>query len=184
MIKIHELWKSSNCIIKSLIKFIPPMSHYSWTKESKSLNKKLIKRNLKNVKEVKEDYWINSPTNNGIKALRYNNNKFSDTKYLFRLSYDKPHLNLGINWILRIRADYEKNARIAIASNRVTDNCPRHCSCCGAGNQSFQHWTIGGTLAFNELQIDDEGTKTFKRTTLQFFWVFCSIYVGFSGIPY
>jgi len=68
--------------------------------------------------------------------------QFSDTKYLFRLSYDKPHLNLGINWILRIRAGYEKNVRIAIASNRVTDDCPRHCPCCGTGNQSFQHWII------------------------------------------
>jgi len=141
-VKCYKKWKSSNCIIKSLIKFIPPMSHYSWTKESKSLNKKLTKRNLKNVKEVKEDYWINSPTNKGIKVLRYNNNKFSDTKYLFLLSYDKPHLNLGINWILRIRAGYEKNARIAIASNRITDDCPRHCPCCGTGNQSFQHWII------------------------------------------
>jgi len=142
LVKCFKKWKSSNCIIKSLIKFIPPMFHYSWTKESKSLNKKLVKRTLKNVKEVKEDYWINSPTNNGIKALRYNNNKFSDTKYLFHLSYDKPHLNLGINWILRIRAGYEKNARIAIANNRVTDDYPRHCPCCGTDNQSFQHWII------------------------------------------
>jgi len=69
------------------------MSHYSWTKESKSLNKKLIKRNFKKVKEVKEDYWIN----NGIKALKYTNNKYPNTKCLFLLSYDKPHLSFGIN---------------------------------------------------------------------------------------
>ena len=115
------------------------MSHYSWTKESKLLNKKLKEKNLKNIKEVKEYYWTNSPTNNGIKATKYTNNNFSDTKRLFRLSYDKPQLNLGINWILRIRAGYEKTTRIAIASNIVTDNCPRHSPCYGIGNQSFQH---------------------------------------------
>ena len=62
-------------------------------------------------------------------------------------------LIFGINWILRIRAGYEKrtlkwpllfygfvldmkkNTRI---SNRVTDNCPRYYSCDGISNQSFQ----------------------------------------------
>ncbi len=139
-LKCFFKWKSSNCIIRDLIRFIPPMSHYSWTKESKSLKKKL--KSLKNSKEIKEYYWLNSPTNTGIKATRYTNYKFSDVKRLFRLSYDKPHLNLGINWILRIRAGYEKNTRIAIASNRVTDNCPRQCPCCGIGDQSFQHWIL------------------------------------------
>ncbi len=40
---------------------------------------------------------------------------------------------------LRIRATYEKTARIAVASNRVTDDCPKKCPCCGIGKQSFQH---------------------------------------------
>jgi len=83
-----------------------------------------------------------SPTNNDIKATSYKNNKFSDVKRLFRLSYDKLHLNLGIYWILRIRAGYKKNSRIVIASNRVTDNSPRQCPCSGIGNQSFQHWIL------------------------------------------
>ena len=216
-LKCFKKWKSSNCIIKNLIKFIPTMSRYSWTKESRSLNRRLVKRNIMNIKEVKEDYWKNSPTNKGIKALRYTNSKFSDTKCLFRLSYDKPQLNLGINWILRIRAGYENTTRIAIASNRVTDTCPRHCPCCGNGNQSFQHWILecskfsqlrskylyfindlfnlfynkyhrlyilyftsdqevidkinnyiftfllGGTLAFNELQIDEGERRHLKE---------------------
>jgi len=38
-LKCFFKWKSSNCIIRDLIRFIPPMSHYSWTKESKSLKK-------------------------------------------------------------------------------------------------------------------------------------------------
>jgi len=77
-----------------------------------------------------------------LKLLGTQNYKFSDVKRLFRLSYDKPHLNLGINWILRIRAGYEKNTRIAISSNRVTDNCPRQCPYCDIGDQSFQHWIL------------------------------------------
>jgi len=98
-------------------------------------------KHFKNIK-VKEDYWINSPTNNGIKATRYTKNNFLDTERLLRLSYDKPHLNLGINRIILIRAGYEKNIRISIASNRVTDNCLRYCSCCGICNQSFQNSRI------------------------------------------
>jgi len=70
-LKCFLKWRSSSCIIRDLIKFIPPISHYSWTKESKLLSKKLKGKHLKNIKEVKEDYWINSPTNNGIKAIRY-----------------------------------------------------------------------------------------------------------------
>ena len=70
------------------------MSHYSWTKESKSLNKKLKDKDIKNIKEIKENYWRNSFKNNDTKATKYTNNKFSDTKRLFRLSYNKPQLNL------------------------------------------------------------------------------------------
>ena len=57
-LKCFFKWKSSKCIIRDLIRFIPPMSHYSWTKESKSLKKKL--KSQKNSKEIKEYYWLNS----------------------------------------------------------------------------------------------------------------------------
>ncbi len=55
-LKCYLKWRSSNCIINDLIKFIPPMTHYSWTKESNSLRKRLFKKNIKNIKEVKENY--------------------------------------------------------------------------------------------------------------------------------
>jgi len=35
-------WKSSSYIINHLTNNIPTMSHYSWTKESKTLDKKII----------------------------------------------------------------------------------------------------------------------------------------------
>jgi len=33
-LKYFLKWRSSNCIIRDLIKYIPPMFHYSWAKES------------------------------------------------------------------------------------------------------------------------------------------------------
>jgi len=51
-------------------------------------------------------------------------------------------LNLGINWIIRIRCGFENSSRIAIASNRVTPDCLRFCPCCGHEEQSFQHWIL------------------------------------------
>jgi len=40
-------WKSSSCIINHLTNNIPTMSHYSWTKESRTLDKKLNGKNNK-----------------------------------------------------------------------------------------------------------------------------------------
>jgi len=39
-VKCFVKWRKSNCIIKDLIKFIPVLSHNSWTKESNILRKK------------------------------------------------------------------------------------------------------------------------------------------------
>ena len=38
-IKSFAKWSKSNCIIKDLIKFIPKMPYYFWTKESRTLYK-------------------------------------------------------------------------------------------------------------------------------------------------
>ena len=141
-IKCFIKWRKSNCIIKDLIRNIPKLSHYSWTKESRSLHKKLKKKNIKNTDEIKEEYWLNSPLNNGSKALRYTNFQFQNSTKITRIGFEKPHLNLGINWIIRIRCGFENSSRIAIASNRVTPDCPRFCPCCGHGEQSFQHWIL------------------------------------------
>jgi len=68
-IKCFIKWRKSNCIIKDLIRNIPKLSHYSWTKESRSLHEKLKKKNIKNTDEIKEEYWLNNPLNNGRKPL-------------------------------------------------------------------------------------------------------------------
>ncbi|OUM65571.1 hypothetical protein PIROE2DRAFT_7413 [Piromyces sp. E2] len=103
------------------------------------------------------------PLNNGIKALRYSNLQFKNSTSITRIGFQKPYLNIGIIWIIRIRCGFENTTRIAIASNRVTPDCPRYCSCCGHGEQTFLHWILlcpvltqyrTTSLAFNELQID------------------------------
>ena len=49
-----ENGKNSSCIINHLTNNIPTMSHYSWTKESRTLDKKL---NGKKTREKKKFYW-------------------------------------------------------------------------------------------------------------------------------
>ena len=45
-------WKNSSCIINHLTNIIPTMSHYSWTKESKTLDKKLNSKKTSEIKKV------------------------------------------------------------------------------------------------------------------------------------
>ena len=47
-------WKNLSCIINHLTNNIPTMSHYSWTKKSRTLDKKL---NGKKSREIKKFYW-------------------------------------------------------------------------------------------------------------------------------
>jgi len=47
-------WKNSSCIINCFTNNVPTMSHYSWTKESRTLDKKL---NGKKTSEIKNFYW-------------------------------------------------------------------------------------------------------------------------------
>jgi len=45
-------WKNSSCIINHLTNSIPTMSHYSWTKESRILDKKLNGKTLYVMEKV------------------------------------------------------------------------------------------------------------------------------------
>ena len=59
-----------------------------------------------------------------------------NTRNLFMSSLEYPHLSLGFNRILRLRAGYKYNTTIAIRSGRVSDDYPKFCPCCGKGEQS------------------------------------------------
>ncbi|OUM59358.1 hypothetical protein PIROE2DRAFT_15133 [Piromyces sp. E2] len=61
---------------------------------------------------------IISSLNNGIKTLRYSNLQYKNLTSITRLGFQKPYLNLGLIWIIRIRCGFENTTRIVIASNR------------------------------------------------------------------
>jgi len=50
-LRCFRKWKNSSCIINHLTNIISTMSHYSWTKESRTLDKKLNGKKTK-IKKV------------------------------------------------------------------------------------------------------------------------------------
>jgi len=74
-LRCFRKWKNSSCIINHLTNNIPTMSHYSWTKESRTLDKKL---NGKKTNEIKKFYWerdVFKPSK-AKKAIIYKENDF------------------------------------------------------------------------------------------------------------
>jgi len=48
-VKCFVKWRKSYCFVKDLIKFIPKLSHHSWTIESRILRNKLKENNIKKL---------------------------------------------------------------------------------------------------------------------------------------
>jgi len=69
-VKCFDKWKDSNCIISYLINNIPKSRKYAWTKESRTLKRKLEKRG-NNDKEIKDFYWKRDIKIISIKAYLY-----------------------------------------------------------------------------------------------------------------
>jgi len=139
-VKSFAKWSKSNCIIKDLIKYIPKMPYYPWTKESRTLYKKVRKYNCVKYEDIKEYYWNSISKFQGIKGQNYDNAKFVNNKSIILLSLEYPQFNLGFSWIIRLRCGYKFNTTIAIRMGRVSNDCPKTCPCCGQGDQSFVHW--------------------------------------------
>jgi len=99
-VKCLDKWNDSNCIISYLVNNIPKSRKYTWTKESRTLKRKLEKRDMK----------INS-----IKAEFYDKNRFEETSNFIKLCYEYPYLSYGFYWLLRARSGYRLDARIAKA---------------------------------------------------------------------
>jgi len=140
-IKSFAKWSKSNCIIKDLIKSIPKMPYYSWTKESRTLYKKIKKYKCEKYDDILERYWKSVAKFQGIKGQNYDCNKFSNNKAIIMLSLKYPQFNLGFSWIIRLRYSYKYNTTtFAIRMGRVSEDCLKTCPCCGEGNQSFEYW--------------------------------------------
>ena len=156
-VRCYNKWKDSMCIIGNLVNFIPPMNHfYTWAKESKSLNGRLIKRKLDNNKDIQEFYWKNDFFNNASKAKIYDKYHFESTRYYINQSIKYPHLTLGFLWLLRIRCGYKLDSKVAIAAGFVKENTPSYCPCCNGGTQSFLHWVLVCPV-FNSIRINRLG---------------------------
>ena len=78
-LRCFRKWKNSSCIINHLTNNIPTMSHYSWTKESRTLDKKL---NGKKTSEIK---------NFIMKEMSSNPQKLKKQLFTRRMIFDLFH---------------------------------------------------------------------------------------------
>jgi len=144
-VRCFRKWKNSLCIIGILVNDIPRMKYYSWTKESRTLENKLLKNNLDREDDIKNFYWDRDlhgdPTkaNASVKAFIYKKYHFESTRRYINLTVKYPQFTLGFLWLLRIRCGYRFDASVAIAAGLVSENIPRYCPCCKGGTQSFLH---------------------------------------------
>ena len=115
------------------------MPYYSWTKESRTLYKKIKKFKCEKYDDILERYWKSVSKFQDIKGQNYDSNKFSNNKAITILSLKYPQFNLGFSWIIHLRCGYKYNITIAIRMGRVSEDNPKSCRCCGKGNQSFEH---------------------------------------------
>jgi len=76
------------------------MSHYSWTKDSRTLDKKL---NGKKTNEIKKFYWerdVFKPSK-VKKVIIYKENDFGFISEIKNLTFQYPKYQLGFFWISR-----------------------------------------------------------------------------------
>jgi len=115
------------------------MSYYSWTKETRIVDKKL---NGKKTSEIKKFYWerdIFKPSKDK-KAIIYKKNDFRLISEIKDLKFQYPKYQLGFFWISRIRCGFKFEIRISIKRKIVSVECPKCCPCCGVSIPSSSHW--------------------------------------------
>jgi len=149
-VKCFDKWKDSNCIISYLVNNIPKSRKYTWTKESRTLKRKLEKRGNNNNK-IKDFYWKRDMKINSIKAEFYDKNKFEETSKFVKLCYEYPDLSYGFYWLLRARSGYRLDAIIAKAAKIIDQMCPNFCLCCKSNKQWIRYWLID-CLFFNHIR--------------------------------
>jgi hypothetical protein len=140
-VKCFEKWKDSNCIISYLVNNIQKSRKYTWTKESRTLKRKLEKRGS-NDNVIKNFYWKRDMKINSIKAEFYDENKFEETSDFIKLCYEYPELSYGFYWLLRARSGYRLDAKVAKAAKIIDQVCPNFCPCCKSNKQWIKHWLI------------------------------------------
>ena len=115
------------------------MSHYSQTKELKTLDKKL---NSKKTSEIIKIYWerdVFKPSK-AKKAIIYKENDFGFISKIKDLIFQYPKYHLGFLQISRIRCGFKFDISISIKRKIVSEDCPKCCPCCGVSVPNFSHW--------------------------------------------
>ena len=105
------------------------MSHYSWTKDSRTLDKKL---NGKKTNEIKKFYWerdVFKPSK-VKKVIIYKENDFGFISKIKYLTSQYPMYQLRFFWISRIRCGFKFDISISIKRKIVSEDCPKCCPCC------------------------------------------------------
>jgi len=138
-LRCFRKWKNSSCIINHLTNNIPTMSHYSWTKESRTLDKKL---NGKKTSEIKKFYWerdIFKPSK-AKKAIIYKEYDFGFISEIKYITFQYPTYQLGFFWISRIRCGFKFDINISIKRKIFSEDCPKCYPYCDNCIPNFYHW--------------------------------------------
>ena len=145
--KCFNKWKKSSCLIGFLVNNIPTMKNfYSWTKESRILDKKLHK--MGGTKKLISNHYWKDLLLRSSKAENYIRYKFDYINNIRDFNLKYPKYQLGLLWITRIRCGFKFNTVIARRSKMVMDNCPNYYPCCKE-ESSIQSFTIGSFLVKN-----------------------------------
>ena len=151
------------------------MSHYSQTKELKTLDKKL---NSKKTSEIIKIYWerdVFKPSK-AKKAIIYKENDFGFISKIKDLIFQYPKYHLGFLQISRIRCGFKFDISISIKRKIVSEDCPKCCPCyggCGVSVPNFSHWIF----ACKELE-------NYRNKSLSFLDVFYIFVWSCLIIPY
>jgi len=93
------------------------MLHYSWTKESRTLDKKL---NGKKSSEIK----IKKKKKKKKKTIIYKENDFGFISEIRNLTFQYPKYPLGFFWISRIRCGFKFDISISITRKKSLRRLP------------------------------------------------------------
>ncbi|OUM63778.1 hypothetical protein PIROE2DRAFT_9643 [Piromyces sp. E2] len=115
---------------------------YFWSKESRTLNRKLAE--LKSKEKIKEFYWNRDLLKKSIKADNYIENKFEETRGYYKLNLEFPHNTKGFHWLLKARYGYKLDSTVLKAAKLVNPSFPDCCFCCREDNcdESLEHWLL------------------------------------------
>ena len=140
--RCFEKWKNSNCIISTLVNNIPTHRKYFWSKESRTLSRKLSKFESKQM--IREFYWNRDLLINSIKGKEYINNNFEVSRDYIKLNLEYPQYTKGFHWLLKARCGYKTDSKVLKAANLVNSSFPDICPCCknGNSNQTIEHWLL------------------------------------------